>query len=65
MLYNGTVHEESQIIVDDLEFDVNQNVVGNIIDSFDSYDPSQRNIKKAFIPMEETARKLVIKEDIL
>ena len=75
----GTVHEESQIVVDALEFDDNQNAAGTFMD-FNKQtfyypgrrnilnlmnDPFQRNIKKAFETMEETARKLTIKEDVV
>ena len=75
----GTVHEESQIVVDALEFDDNQNAAGTFLDlnKQTNYYPGRRNIlnqmndsnkrntKKAMETIEETARKLTIKEDVV
>ena len=75
----GAVFEESQIAVDELEFDDNQNAAGTFMDvNHQTYfypggrntlsqliDPSQRNLKNTFKIMERTANILTITDDVL
>ena len=75
----GAIYEESQIAVDELEFDENQNAAGTFMDinkpTFfyrggrntlsQMFDPSQRNLKNTFKIMERTANILTITDDVL
>ena len=75
----GAIYEESQIAVDTLEFDENQNAAGTFMDAkkptffypggrntlSQLIDPSQRNLKNTFKIMERTANILTITDDVL
>ena len=73
----GTVYEESQIVVDALEFDDNQQAAGTFIDQNKQsfiyrggrnplyIDPTQRNLKKVHLEMENTAKILTIQNSVV
>ena len=74
----GTVYEESQIVVDALEFDDNQQAAGTFIDqnkqsyiyrggrnTLSMIDPTQRNLKEVHKKMESTANILTIEKNIV